>query len=125
MHLLGRRVPPMLPMTYHPDPLLSPVSGSTGERTTHQPPERRTGMNRITWTTDRYYTMRGTVGELDLFTIDMTTIRSGPQYFLRTRLEFEVAGMDMHGDDPEALKDAAERLLAAYVAALGAAFPDA
>ncbi len=82
-------------------------------------------MDRITWTIDRHRTMRGSVGGLELFTISPTTIRSGPKYFLRTRLEFYTVDVDMHGDDPDALKDSAERLLVAYVSALGAAFPDA
>ncbi|MDH2424793.1 hypothetical protein [Sphaerisporangium sp. TRM90804] len=82
-------------------------------------------MNRITWTKDRHNTRRGCVGKLELFTIDPSTTRSGPKYFLRSRMEFLTVDIDMSGDDDEVLKDNAERLLVAYVNALGAVFPEA
>ncbi|TMR11727.1 hypothetical protein ETD86_34730 [Nonomuraea turkmeniaca] len=82
-------------------------------------------MDRITWTDKGYATLEGSVNKLALFTINMSTIRSGPQYFLDAKIPFRSVDIEMAGDDDEALKESAERLLVAYVAALGAAFPNA
>jgi hypothetical protein len=82
-------------------------------------------MARIVWTDKRHGTVEGTVNKLALFTINLSTIRSGPQFLLDCRIPFRTADIDTTGDDCDALKENAERLLVAYVNALGAVFPDA
>jgi hypothetical protein len=68
----------------------------------------------IKWATGRYASIRGKVGNMELFTISPATDRSG-DYLLDTKLPLHVrAPFDTEGD----AKAGAERLLADFVAQL-------
>ncbi len=81
-------------------------------------------MNRIVWTADEHGVWVGVVGEMKLFTIIQSDSPHLPKFWLNSKIDFRIPNMRMGGDTFDVVKDTAERLVAAYVAALGAVFPD-
>lgn len=77
---------------------------------------------RVTWTATTYGAEIGQVGEQHLFTISDDSTSQKAAFTMRTDLPTGGTRFWKSGS-PDRLKDRAEKVLAAFVASLGAVFP--
>jgi len=75
---------------------------------------------RITWKNGSFASICGTVGGIEVFTINWHTHREDPDYFLRSDLP-GIETAQARDDDPERLKAIAEERYAAWLARMSGA----